>query len=444
MLRGAPIATLGVRHLEFRGGPMDLAGSTQVAYLYSERPGGKDLSIGVMVAGNSGRLGGAIYKPWFASPEQRLQAVHPGHRTQEESIMAAWLVGSERTAPQQLRSECDQLRRWAYENMEKRFLRCLHSQWGMVENHVNAFEGFIDRAGEPIAPPPEWPHGVRQRWLATRQGVDYVNTQHEGDYGDAWILPDADLCVDLSDGGTTGWRFFKLNQIVRTTLIFVAGPNACHACLRKRSHMMSSMLRTQNQRCLDETTNVVWVASSGQDVNTYQEAAIEEAAPFFVACVRAAMRAGLDAAIEAGIDVIVLARISGGIYAGAWRGKMTREFYRKLVEDLLEEEVVVTVASPSITPTASGQDAAPDPQEAAPDANQDTASGQYELETQPGSAHDGPPSKSRRMDNGEEDADQGVEMPCDPHSFSAVECRAMPRTMPRGAFFQNVIMPWID
>ena len=231
MLRGAPIATLGVRHLEFRGGPMDLAGSTQVAYLYSERPGGKDLSIGVMVAGNSGRPGGAIYKPWFASPEQRLHAVRPGHRTQEESIMAAWLVGSERTAPQQLRPECDHLRRWAYENMEKRFLRCLHSQWGMVENHVNAFEGFIDRAGEPIAPPPEWPHGVRQRWLATRQGVDYVNTQHEGDYGDAWALPDADLCVDKSDGGTTGWRFFKLDQIVRTTLIFVVGPNACHACL---------------------------------------------------------------------------------------------------------------------------------------------------------------------------------------------------------------------
>ena len=217
--------------------------------------------------------------------------------------------------------------------------------------------------------------------------------------------------------------------------------------------MMSSMLRTQNQRCLDETTNVVWVASSGQDVNTYQEAAIEEKARFFVACVRAAMRAGLDAAIEAGIDVIVLARISGGNYAGPFRGKMTQEFYRKLVEDLLEEEVVVTVASPGITPTASGQDAAPDPQEAAPDANRDTASGQYELETQPGSAHDGsasgqisrgPPSKRRRMDNGEEDADQGVEMPCDPHSFSAVECRAMPRTMPRGAFFQNVIMPWID
>ena len=143
MLRGAPIATLGVRHLEFSGGPMDLAGSTQVAYLYSERPGGKDLSIGVMVAGNSGRPGGGIYNPWFSSPQQRLQGVHPGHRTQEHSILSSWLVGSERPAPHIRSSENGILfPRQTYENMEDRFLRCLHRKWGMVENDVKAFKGF--------------------------------------------------------------------------------------------------------------------------------------------------------------------------------------------------------------------------------------------------------------------------------------------------------------
>ena len=403
-----------------------------------------------MIAGNSGRPGGSIYKPWFSSPQQRLQGVHPGHRTQEESILSSWLVGSERTAPHiSLAENGIQFPRQTYENMEDRFLRCLHRKWGMVENDVKAFKGFIDEDGRPITDPSRWPDDVRQRWLATMQGVDYVNTQHAGDYEEAWTLPDADLCVDESDGGPSGWRVFKLDKIVRTTLIFVAGPNASNGW---GHNMMGSVLRTRNKRCIDEASSTSNVelrrTASGLEVNN-----IEKAAPFFVSCVRNAMRAGLDAAIEAGIDVIVLARISGGIYAGAWRDKMTREFYRKLVEDLLEEEVVVTVASPSITPTASGQDAAPDPQEAAPDANRYTASGQYELETQPGSAHDGsasgqisegPPSKRRRTDNGEEDADQGVEMPCDPHSFSAVECRAMPRTMPRGAFFQNVIMPWID
>ena len=440
LLGGAGIETLGVRRLVFAEGPVDFAGSTQVAYraqTNSTRP----LSIGVMIAGNSGRPGGAIYAPWFASLAKRLQGVRPGHWTQQERILAAWLVGSERTAPHQLSAKWDQLRRETFANMEFRFVHCLHNKWGMVENNVKAFEGFIDRDGSACSTTHRWLDLVRQRWLATRQGVDYVHTQMPLDYGDAWILPDADLCVDLSDGGTTGWRFWKLDQIARTTLIFVAGPNAS---LRRGKHMMCSMLRTQNQFCVNECTLLRQPFVQG--------AAVEEVAPFFVACVRAAMRAGLDAAIEAGIDVIVLARISGGNYAGPLRGKMTQEFYRKLVEDLLKEDVIVKVASPG-TPTASGQDAAPGPQDAAPVPNRDTASGQYELETQPGSAHDGsasgqisegPPSKRRRTDNGEEDADQGVEMPCDPHSFSAVECRAMPRTMPRGAFFQEVIMPWVD
>ena len=333
--------------------------------------------------------------------------------------------------------------------MEKRFLHCLHSQWGMVENDVREFGGFNNTDGRPTSQPSTWPEDVRQRWLATRQGVDYMNTENADDYGDAWTLSDADLCVDISDGGIYRWRFFKLDQIVETTLIFVAGPNASPAL---GNHMMGGMLRIQNKRCMDEIIshdNRLRTAF-GQEVNT-----LEEAAPFFVACVREAMRAGLDAAIEAGIDVIVLARISGGIYAGAWRGKMTKEFYRKLVEDLLAEEVVVTVASP--TPTASGQDAAPDPQDAAPVPNRDTASGQDELESQTADGPSasaqtsrGPPSKRCRVDNGEEDADKGVEMPCEttsdavPAKHWAFGIGAMPRTMPRGAFFQNVIMPWID
>ena len=97
---------------------------------------------------------------------------------------------------------------------------------GVVENDVKSFEGFIDRAGS-VCNTHRWPDDVRQIWLATRQGVDYVHTQMQGDYTDAWVLPDADRCVDVSDGGTTGWRLFKLDQIVKTTLIFVAGPNAC-------------------------------------------------------------------------------------------------------------------------------------------------------------------------------------------------------------------------
>ena len=204
---------------------MDLAGCTQVAYR-EWTASGQVSRIGVMIAGNSGRPGGGIYNPWFSSPQQRLQGVHPGHWTQQERILAAWLVGSERTAPHQLLAEMDQLRTETLMKMESRFLHCLYDKWGMVENDVKAFKGFIDEDGRPITDPSRWPDDVRQRWLATMQGVDYVNTQHAGDYEEAWTLPDADLCVDQSDGGPSGKRVFKLDKIVRTTLIFVAGPNA--------------------------------------------------------------------------------------------------------------------------------------------------------------------------------------------------------------------------
>ena len=120
-IAGAPIKTAGVRRVEFVEGPMDTAGSTQVAYNVHAGHG-FDLSIGVMVAANSGQPGGAIFKHWLASPEQRLYGVHPGHRSQEESVVAAWLVGSERSAPQQLSADRRQLRRQTSANMEARFL----------------------------------------------------------------------------------------------------------------------------------------------------------------------------------------------------------------------------------------------------------------------------------------------------------------------------------
>ena len=289
-----------VQRLTICGGGLDLAGCTQVAYR-EWTASGQVSRIGVMIAGNSGRPGGSIYKPWFSSPQQRLQGVHPGHRTQEESILSSWLVGSERIAPHiSLAENVIQFPRQTYENMEDRFLRCLHRKWGMVENDVKAFKGFIDEDGRPITDPSRWPDDVRQRWLATMQGVDYVNTQHAGDYEEAWTLPDADLCVDEGDGGPSGWRVFKLDKIVRTTLIFVAGPNASNGWGHS---MMGSVLRTRNKRCIDEASSTSNVelrrTASGLEVNN-----IEKAAPFFVSCVRNAMRAGLDAAIEAGIDLL--------------------------------------------------------------------------------------------------------------------------------------------
>ena len=113
--------------------------------------------------------------------------------------------------------------------MEKRFLHCLHSQWGMVENDVRAFDGFIDRDGRPTIEPSRWPKDVRQRWRATKQGVDYVHSQTQGDYTDAWILPDADLCVDVSDGGHYWVPFFHVGPDCQDD-IDICGGSECISC----------------------------------------------------------------------------------------------------------------------------------------------------------------------------------------------------------------------
>ena len=178
---------------------------------------------------------------------------------------------------------------------------------------------------------------------------------------------------------------------------------------------------------------------------------------------------------------------------------MTQDFYRKLVEELLAEEVDVDVSGlvdetgsggdAALGPdrdtasaqdaafgpdrdTASGQDAAPHPdrdtasgQDAAPNPNRDTASGQDEPEIEPGSAHDG--SASGQISRGSSSVVHGARqrVRCDgeparntqrriyennsnpvaaEHSFSDFSCPGvvMPDRMPRVAFFLRVYMPW--
>ncbi|MDA8583881.1 hypothetical protein N9L68_06590 [bacterium] len=182
--------------------------------------------IGLMVVGNSGRPGGAIFEPWGYEAGQRLGRIHPGNRTQEESVVAAWLVGSEGVAPQQLRSDDHSLwmRRMVYGRMEDRFMHLLHRKWGMLEGDIKAFEGFIRSDGSSIVDPSSRPDEVRRKWLATVHRVDYVNTRSAIDYGDAWALP-------VSAGGRFGFRFYSLNKVVRTTLISAAGPIADPRCV---------------------------------------------------------------------------------------------------------------------------------------------------------------------------------------------------------------------
>ncbi|MDA8583998.1 hypothetical protein N9L68_07175 [bacterium] len=109
-----------------------------------------------------------------------------------------------------------------------------------------------------------------QIWLATVQGVDYVNTRDATDYADAWTLPDADLCADQSDGGNFGWRTFQLYQVVKARFIFAAGPNAHVSGASGGQRMMSSMMRTANNLVHEYCT----MYASHPDGN------LEEVAPF--------------------------------------------------------------------------------------------------------------------------------------------------------------------
>ena len=168
--------------------------------------------------------------------------------------------------------------------------------------------------------------------------------------------------------------------------------------------------------------------------------------------------------------------------------------YATVVHAVLDHQRVVNASSPAagaasssapamLDGTASGQDAgtgeAPVPdlntasgQDAAPVPNRDTASGQHEPKIEPGSAHDGsasgqisrdPPPKRRRMVKGGSDPDAYERLPEEDLPVPWEETTAMmiededvyqdvdavpgvliPRSMPRGAFFQSVIMPWFD
>ena len=64
-MAGGLVDLAGVRYAELLEGSRDTAIATQVAYKFRTASGqaaGEDMSIGVMIAGNSGRPGGGIYK----------------------------------------------------------------------------------------------------------------------------------------------------------------------------------------------------------------------------------------------------------------------------------------------------------------------------------------------------------------------------------------------
>ena len=158
-----------------------------------ETPGAE---IGLMVAANSGRPGGAVGLTDQVDHSQ----VHPNHRTQEEDIMSAWLL-----------AECsDKAAR------DTLFRETIGGLWGLRD----AFSTDGD----------------------TIQGVDYRTLGNPHGFADAWVVRNAQLCRKSQHPP----RFFATDKFV-ASLVFVAGPNA--GCSGRPT---GSTARTLNRKASDE------------------------------------------------------------------------------------------------------------------------------------------------------------------------------------------------
>ena len=166
-------------------------GSTTCAYdVHQEHP---DRAIGIVIAGNSGRPGGAC------GLRGGIHNVHVHHRTQEEDIVSSWMRAEAGEDP---------------EDQDALFNSTINKMWGLVD---------IDSSD-----------------TSTYQGVDYVSTIDPRDYADAWVVRNAMVCVK----STIPKLKFVVSQRTPCSLIFVAGPNA----RRPGNNPCGSMTRTSNRR----------------------------------------------------------------------------------------------------------------------------------------------------------------------------------------------------
>ena len=160
---------------------VDPGGLTNVGYaLFAQDSTAK---IGTMVAGNSGRPGGAC-----GMADGTVDKLHAYHRTQEEDVLSNWLL-----------TECD-----GQPGDASRIYRdTIHGQWGMKE-----------------------PEGTDAK---TIQRVDYRNAREGVWYADAWVVDDASLSRkegNPSLGGPANGPCFDFEHRYPSVLCFVAGPNA--------------------------------------------------------------------------------------------------------------------------------------------------------------------------------------------------------------------------
>ena len=87
--------------------------------------------VGLVVASNSGRPGGAVYSHWETTVSMRLKRLHAGHNTQEECVVSSFLAGAVDASPNDMHARCT-ARTHAFEQAEAVLFSTLRRQFGMV------------------------------------------------------------------------------------------------------------------------------------------------------------------------------------------------------------------------------------------------------------------------------------------------------------------------
>ena len=231
--------------------------------------------IGTMVAGNSGRPGGACGQ--INGTAKNLNA---NHTTQEEDVISNWLITATNKANEKIINEQSLVGNLL-------FAKTIYKGWGMTNPGGNDFN--------------------------TIQGIDYTKAQSY-EYADAWVVQNVELSNKVMINNNNE---YDTNNSYLTTLVFVAGPN----CGSKGKGPSSSMTRTFNNTM----------------VNNYDRFKEGVEATLFAGLYAMAMN-GCTIALIAAVSTGIYASTQKGDANDKKRQKNIRKDFESIVNKVLERE----------------------------------------------------------------------------------------------------------
>lgn len=224
--------------------------------------------IGLLIAGNSGRPGGACgHMSRSSLPYCDRKDLRSNHSTQEEDIISNWLLTHENLKG---------------DNPTLLYGATIGGRWGML---------YPDWTTVPQITRGRRPQDIKQLYYTIQK--KHYRRAAPLDYQDAWHVKNCLVSKKTAQG-------YAFGESVECSLVFVAGPLANDApTLNTPStpgDYASTQFRTFNQ-----------IAHDNYD--------------HFIKCVENTFYAGLLAMVLSGDRIAILCHVSGGIYAGPWKAK---------------------------------------------------------------------------------------------------------------------------